>query len=302
MAGNALRAQDSEVGAQETSRILGTRLATPCSLMQAVEDCTSTRNGCSPENSLVCPSFISCLEAAEARIHECGFAARIPKWKRPLDLACVLLTAPFWGVFMLLIACFIKSVSKGPVFFRQQRVGFRGQRFACLKFRTMKLNADTAVHQNHLRELIASGRPMTKMDAMGDPRLIRGGKFLRSSGLDELPQLLNVLRGEMSIVGPRPCTPFEFDHYESWHRSRFNTLPGLTGLWQVSGKNKTTFRQMMLLDIYYAKHASLRLDCKIMLRTVGVLANQVEETRVKNGSPQPKSFPSSFNKERLPVT
>jgi exopolysaccharide production protein ExoY len=203
---------------------------------------------------------------------------------------------------MAMIALLIKCTGKGPVFFRQQRIGFQGKRFACLKFRTMKADADAVVHQEHLKNLISSNRPMVKMDALGDARLIPGGKLLRSSGLDELPQLLNVLRGEMSIVGPRPCTPFEFDHYEDWHRKRFNVLPGLTGLWQVSGKNKTTFRQMVLLDLFYAMNARPMLDLRIMLKTLGVLFSQVEENHTLGTPLRSSAYAPRLKNEQMPVT
>jgi exopolysaccharide production protein ExoY len=123
--------------------------------------------------------------------------------------------------------------------------------------------------------------PMTKMDVKGDPRIIPFGSILRSSGLDELPQLINVLKGEMSLVGPRPCTEYEFEQFQPWHKQRFRALPGLTGLWQVSGKNKTTFNEMINLDIYYANHATFWFDLKIMCKTIPVLFGQVKEMQSK---------------------
>jgi lipopolysaccharide/colanic/teichoic acid biosynthesis glycosyltransferase len=143
----------------------------------------------------------------------------------------------------------------------------------------MKVNADNRAHKEYLKELIHSEAPMTKMDARGDSRLISMGSLLRSTGLDELPQLINILRGEMSIVGPRPCIPYESDNYLPWQRERFDTLPGLTGLWQVSGKNKTTFNEMVNLDIAYARNKSLWLDIQIILKTVPALVSQVRETQ-----------------------
>lgn len=183
------------------------------------------------------------------------------------------------------IALIIKVVSRGPVLFKQDRIGFLGKPFICFKFRTMRVDASTSAHQGYFKKLMHSNEPMTKMDAMGDPRLIRLGTFLRASGLDELPQLLNVLRGEMSLVGPRPCTPFEYSNYLPWQKQRFNTVPGLTGLWQVSGKNKTTFNEMIQLDIDYGQRKSPWLDIKIMLKTFPVvLAQSVEmlARRLKN--------------------
>jgi lipopolysaccharide/colanic/teichoic acid biosynthesis glycosyltransferase len=121
--------------------------------------------------------------------------------------------------------------------------------------------------------------PMTKLDAQGDPRLAPFGRILRASGLDELPQIFNVLCGEMSLVGPRPCLPNEFTRYESWQRARVNGLPGLTGYWQVNGKNKTTFSQMIAMDLFYLRKMSFLLDLKIMLKTVGALSGQLFESR-----------------------
>jgi len=203
----------------------------------------------------------------------------IPWWKRGFDIACIALMAPFWLPVMGVIAIAIKALSSGPVFFKQERVGFMGRRFTCLKFRSMKYGADTGVHQQHLTQLIQSDRPMTKMDRTGDSRLIPCGALLRSSGLDELPQLLNVLMGDMSLVGPRPCTPNEFAQYQEWHKERCQTLPGLTGLWQVNGKNKTTFSEMIHMDIHYARNYTLWMDLNIMFRTFSTLAEQVRESR-----------------------
>jgi lipopolysaccharide/colanic/teichoic acid biosynthesis glycosyltransferase len=145
----------------------------------------------------------------------------------------------------------------------------------------MVVNADATVHQEHLNHLMNSNIPMVKMDMQGDPRVIPFGALLRSSGLDELPQLINVLRGEMSLVGPRPCLPYEYDRYLPWQKERFNTLPGLTGLWQVSGKNQTTFVEMIQLDIHYARNKTFWLDLKIVLKTIPALIGQMWDTRKK---------------------
>jgi exopolysaccharide production protein ExoY len=134
--------------------------------------------------------------------------------------------------------------------------------------------------------------PMTKLDAHGDPRLAPFGRILRASGLDELPQIFNVLCGEMSLVGPRPCLPNEFAKYEPWQRERVNGLPGLTGYWQVNGKNKTTFNEMIAMDLFYLKNMSILLDLKIMLKTCAVIAGQLFEFRTaaqpgrQGGSPR----------------
>jgi lipopolysaccharide/colanic/teichoic acid biosynthesis glycosyltransferase len=127
-----------------------------------------------------------------------------------------------------------------------------------------------------------------KLDAHRDPRLVPLGAVLRATGLDELPQLLNVLRGEMSIVGPRPCIPYEYELYEAWQRERFNAVPGLTGLWQVSGKNRTTFNEMIRFDIEYSEGMSLWLDLKIVLKTLPALWVQCQDTRAKRKQASPR--------------
>jgi exopolysaccharide production protein ExoY len=209
---------------------------------------------------------------------ETGQPSEVPSWKRVLDITCICLALPLLLPLVALVAFVIKLVSPGPVFYRQERAGYRGAPFLCWKFRTMKPNADTGVHERYLHRLIESNQPMTKLDTRSDDRLIPGGWILRASGLDEVPQLFNVLRGDMSIVGPRPCTPAEYRKYKECQLERFNTLPGLTGLWQVSGKNKTTFKQMIALDIRYVREKSLAFDLKIMLRTFSTLIGQILET------------------------
>jgi len=204
-------------------------------------------------------------------------SARAPQWKRVLDVTVIALSMPVTLPVITVIALAVKLLSRGPVLFRQERIGLHGKPFTCFKFRTMRVDAPTAVHQGYFKQLMQSEEPMTKMDSMGDPRLVPLGSLLRASGLDELPQLLNVLRGEMSVVGPRPCTPFEYSNYHTWQKQRFNTLPGLTGLWQVSGKNKTTFNEMIRLDIRYCETQTVWLDIAIILRTIPVVLGQVRE-------------------------
>jgi lipopolysaccharide/colanic/teichoic acid biosynthesis glycosyltransferase len=170
-------------------------------------------------------------------------------------------------------------VSPGPVFFRQERIGFMGRRFFLYKFRTMHLGADCRRHQEHVRDLMRRNVPMQKLDARGDARLIPGAWLLRAIGLDELPQVINVLRGEMSLVGPRPSLPEEYALYEPWQKKRCLVAPGLTGLWQVSGKNRTTFEEMMRLDLRYVRGRSPALDGRILARTIPALAAQLRETR-----------------------
>jgi exopolysaccharide production protein ExoY len=203
----------------------------------------------------------------------------LPGWKRALDVAAILMALPILLPLAIGIGVVIRMVSAGPILFKQERVGYRGSRFMCLKFRTMLCGAETRTHEGHLQQLMDSNVPMTKMDAKGDSRIIPFGRLLRASGLDELPQMVNVLKGEMSLVGPRPCLPYEAAKYLPWQLERFNAVPGLTGLWQVSGKNRTTFTRMIQLDIEYARTKSLFLDIKIMFKTVPALLGQVREAR-----------------------
>jgi len=218
-------------------------------------------------------------------------AVALPKWKRFIDLAMVTLLFPIWLPIMTLVALWVAVTSPGPIFYQQPRIGFKGRRFMLIKFRTMKVNAETHVHEAYLEHLIVSDRPMIKLDSTGDPRLILGGKFLRATGLDELPQIFNVLKGEMSLVGPRPCTVGEFECYAPEQRARVNALPGLTGLWQVNGKNRTTFRQMIEMDIFYSRNISLSLDIKIILRTlpaiVGQFSDSVQPSSRSSAQPTP---------------
>jgi lipopolysaccharide/colanic/teichoic acid biosynthesis glycosyltransferase len=220
---------------------------------------------------------------------------RGPGWKSGLDITCILLTLPVWLPLMILLMVVTRIASPGPIFYRQERIGFGGRHFFIWKFRTMKLSAETEAHERHLEKLIRIDCPMTKLDAYGDPRLAPFGRILRASGLDELPQIFNVLCGEMSLVGPRPCTPNEFAHYQPWQRERVNGLPGLTGYWQVNGKNKTTFNEMIAMDLFYLRSMSVLLDLKIMLKTGAVVAAQLCESR-------PAAQPSLQSAGRRPPT
>jgi lipopolysaccharide/colanic/teichoic acid biosynthesis glycosyltransferase len=174
--------------------------------------------------------------------------------------------------FFVLIALYIKCVSPGSVFFRQERIGFGGKSFHLLKFRTMHQNVNTKEHEAYLSQLIRSelsgdhgDLPMFKKE--NPSQIIPFGKILRNTCLDEIPQLINVFRGEMSLIGPRPPIPYEVKEYLQWHNHRFDSLPGMTGLWQVSGKNNLSFREMIRLDIRYSNKISFLLDMKILLRT-----------------------------------
>lgn len=201
----------------------------------------------------------------------------LPTWKRTVDIVLCAVALPVLAA-LTLVRFIAKIVVPGPIFFRQERVGYLGRCFCLYKFRTMRVSAPEAVHQTHLSELMKSNTPMHKLDS-GDNRLIPGGWLWRATGLDELPQIINVLRGEMSIVGPRPCIPYEYDEYTTAQRSRLNCVPGLTGLWQVSGKNRTTFERMVQLDVEYARRRSLILDLQIIVKTLPALWVQILDTK-----------------------
>jgi exopolysaccharide biosynthesis polyprenyl glycosylphosphotransferase len=202
--------------------------------------------------------------------------------KRLFDLAVSGVLLLFLVPFVFLpVAVAIKLGDGGPVFFSQERLGFRRRKFRFWKFRTMKVGADSATnaeaHMDYLKQYIAGaaqaaddqGRAVFKLTA--DPRVTRIGGFLRRFSLDELPQLWNVLRGDMSLIGPRPPIDYEVENYRPIHMRRFETLPGISGLWQVSGRNELSFDEMVKLDLYYLENWSLELDLRILFKTVKVV-------------------------------
>lgn len=188
-----------------------------------------------------------------------------------VSLIAILLLAPLCA----LIAIAIKLTSGGPVLFRQERIGHEGKPFTILKFRSMTTANDPAIHRDFVRHAII-GRPAVRPSQTklkDDPRVTRVGRLLRRSCLDEVPQFINVLKGEMSLVGPRPCLPYEYECYEPWHRNRVKAIPGLTGSWQVSDRERISFNEMVKLDIEYVQQWSIWLDLKILLLTpVAVLS------------------------------
>jgi lipopolysaccharide/colanic/teichoic acid biosynthesis glycosyltransferase len=188
-----------------------------------------------------------------------------PAWKRAMDVAGTLVGFVVLSPLLMFVAVWINCVSRGPVFFRQQRYGLGGRPFVVWKFRTMQSDGAEEQHRSHVKDLMSSDRTLVKCD--GKMRIIRGGRVIRQLGLDELPQLINVLAGEMSLVGPRPDV-MPLDQYQEWHRCRFDVLPGITGLWQVSGKNQTTFSTMMKMDTAYVERRSLWLDLAILVKTI----------------------------------
>ncbi len=206
-----------------------------------------------------------------------SFKYKMPLWKRTLDILCSSFGLLLLSPFLLLVGLMIKIVSPGPIFFKQQRVGLSGEIFNFYKFRTMKVNNDASIHQKHLKELINGesneDKPMGKLK--NDNRIIPMGTFLRKSCIDELPQLINVLRGEMSLVGPRPCILYEAEEFLRWQARRFDIIPGMTGIWQISGKNKRTFKEMIRLDIEYISKHSFWLDIKILFKTPLVIFSEV---------------------------
>jgi lipopolysaccharide/colanic/teichoic acid biosynthesis glycosyltransferase len=210
--------------------------------------------------------------------HDVFLYRPLPFWKRALDLAGSLTAITLLSPLFLFAAVLIKMVSPGPILFKQERIGYMRRPFMLFKFRTMEVNANAEIHSHYVRKLIvedSESRPMTKLEH--SPSIIRHGRLLRSSCIDELPQLFNVVRGEMSMVGPRPCLAYEADEYLRWHSRRFDTIPGMTGLWQVKGKNRTTFKEMIRLDINYTQNRSLWLDLKILLMTPVAILRQILE-------------------------
>jgi lipopolysaccharide/colanic/teichoic acid biosynthesis glycosyltransferase len=206
-----------------------------------------------------------------------GPESDLPKvLKRVMDVVGSALLLLLASPVLAAIAVAIKLTSKGPVIFQQVRLGQFGTRFKCLKFRTMYANNDPKVHQEYIRSFIA-GKAETGSNEPGkspvykitnDPRITRIGNLLRKTSLDELPQFWNVLRGEMSLVGPRPSLPYEFEIYDIWHRRRvLEVKPGITGLWQVSGRSRTCFDDMVRMDLRYSQSWSLWLDLRILIAT-----------------------------------
>jgi len=205
-----------------------------------------------------------------------AFSARIPTWKRAADALGAAMLLFSLTPLLVAVAAYIKCTSRGSVLFRQRRFGLAGRPFRIWKFRTMLVNVDQGVHGQYVRELMNGGQTMNKLCV--PQGLIPGGALLRATGIDELPQLVNVLLGQMSLVGPRPDV-IPLTEYQEHQRGRFDVLPGITGLWQVSGKNRTTFEQMIELDVQYARRCSPWLDLKILLRTIPAVFHQFMDKR-----------------------
>ncbi len=208
-------------------------------------------------------------EQASARRMSCFF-------KRIMDVFGSIVAMIIFSPFFLIIPVIIKLTSEGPIIFRQERIGQFGSKFIFLKFRSMYINNDDSIHREYIKKLITENKfseegsagngPVYKIK--GDPRVTSIGRYLRKTSLDELPQFFNVLRGEMSLVGPRPAIPYELDSYDMWHRHRLlQVKPGITGLWQVKGRSSTTFDDMVRLDLKYIREWSLWLDIKLLFLT-----------------------------------
>ncbi|MGC2238603.1 MAG: sugar transferase [Pyrinomonadaceae bacterium] len=196
--------------------------------------------------------------------------------KRASDIVIAALALIVLSPFLLLIALFIKLDSRGKILFRQERVGMDGRKFLCYKFRTMLSGANEDLHREaYLKNIEGAAEANAGNNekpvfgkVKDDPRVTKAGKFLRRSSIDELPQIFNVLLGDMSIVGPRPPIPYEVEEYDIRHRKRLDMKPGITGLWQVSGRNRLTFEEMVQIDLFYIENWSLWLDLKIILLTI----------------------------------
>lgn len=202
---------------------------------------------------------------------------RDPRVKRAIDIAGSVTLLGALSPVLGACALAVRLSSPGPILFRQRRIGRQGQPFEILKFRTMQQNADQSAHQRYVASLIAGTADAHDADGasvfkiVGDQRITPAGHWLRHLSLDELPQLINVLRGDMSLVGPRPPLPYEVEHYTPRHHERLAVTPGITGLWQVSGRSRTTFEEMIDLDLAYIKRWSVSLDFQILLRTIPVV-------------------------------
>jgi lipopolysaccharide/colanic/teichoic acid biosynthesis glycosyltransferase len=213
----------------------------------------------------------------QARVSTAAESRRLHYWlKNVLDIVIGVVMVVVFSPVLLIIALAIKLDSPGPAIFKQKRIGKDGRPFTVWKFRSMSVNADDRPHREALQKL-AQGEPAATVDGQGffkpvdDPRVTRLGKFLRATGLDELPQVINLLRREMSVVGPRPAIPYELDMYKDWYHRRLAVRPGITGLWQVKRHDTQNFDDVMRLDLEYIDSFSIWLDLRIILLTVPMI-------------------------------
>jgi exopolysaccharide biosynthesis polyprenyl glycosylphosphotransferase len=193
--------------------------------------------------------------------------------KRIFDITAVSLGGLLLLPVLIAVAVAVRLTSPGPVLFRQERIGRGGRPFTMLKFRSMVVGNDDQRHREYVAGLMKGNQAGVDgvFKLVDDPRVTRIGAFLRRASLDELPQLWNVLRGDMSLVGPRPCLPYEWEMYRDWQRRRLDAAPGLTGLWQVAGRSRVPFEDMVLLDLHYIANWSFRGDLALLARTVPVV-------------------------------
>jgi lipopolysaccharide/colanic/teichoic acid biosynthesis glycosyltransferase len=204
--------------------------------------------------------------------------SRYVLYKRILDIVVTLLLLPLILLVSLLVAVLIRLDSKGPVLFKQRRVGLNGAEFYVYKFRSMYMNSDEETHRQAVKlymngQALNNGASGNTHKLVNDPRVTRIGRLIRKTSLDELPQFINVLRGEMSLVGPRPPLPYELEYYSARDRLRLSGKPGLTGLWQVYGRSRVPFQQMVELDIQYLQLQSIWQDLKLIVLTVPVMVS-----------------------------
>lgn len=192
-------------------------------------------------------------------------------YKRVFDVAVTVVGSVIVFIPFVIIALLIKLTSKGPVFFKHTRIGKDCKPFEFYKFRTMFVGSDDNAHREFVTEFMQAEGGSGVRKITDDPRVTPIGRFLRRTSLDELPQLFNVLKGEMSLVGPRPCMPYELEQYQDWHRRRLAVIPGCTGLWQVAGRSAVDFNDMVILDLFYIDNMSPLFDLRILFRTLPVM-------------------------------
>jgi undecaprenyl-phosphate galactose phosphotransferase len=251
-------------------------------LMEVLERCTATSATVKISSPLydIIPSRLFIEEYGNIPV--VGVSQSFPspineRYKKIFDMVLVAVGLVFLSPLLAIVAALIKLDSPGSVLFRQLRIGKNGRPFMFYKFRSMYEGSDEdEVRRHNATQFIKTKRQVrggeeVSTKIVNEARVTRVGKWLRKMSLDELPQLLNVLKGEMSLVGPRPCLPYEWDHYEEWHKRRLSVLPGCTGVWQVSGRSAVGFEDMVVLDLYYIQNASVLLDFRLLLKTIPVM-------------------------------
>ncbi|TMD87451.1 MAG: sugar transferase [Chloroflexi bacterium] len=219
------------------------------------------------------PDAQGVIDSAAAPTGEPSAASRVGDgtWKRPLDVLIATLATIGLSPLIGVVAILVRIDSRGPVFFRQERLGRDGKPFRMWKFRSMYHNSEDGRHRDAATAWFAAQPTGNGYKSLADPRITRVGRFLRRTSLDEIPQLFNVLSGDMSLVGPRPAIAYELTHYQPWYFERQHVKPGMTGLWQVSGRDTVSAQDMMALDVRYVRERTLWLDVRILFLTVPAL-------------------------------